>query len=42
MEGFISVERAASEYCVAVGTDGSIDEEGTRNLRRSGSGRVES
>ncbi|MFP4036844.1 MAG: hydantoinase B/oxoprolinase family protein [Desulfobacteraceae bacterium] len=42
MEGFISVERAASEYCVAVGTDGSIDEEGTRNLRQSGSGRVES
>ncbi len=41
-EGFVNPERAAREYGVAVDAGGVIDGEETRNLRRSGSGRVES
>ncbi len=34
-EGFVNPERAASEYGVAIGAAGSIDEEKTRSMRRA-------
>ena len=34
-QGYVSLQAARRDYCVALNADGSVDAEGTRRLRQS-------